>query len=282
MKKIIKKTINFQIEVFIRFLHSFRLGRYLIEIIEKKIKMIKCDVNYNGNLYRFYTPNRLNFFRAKTFLSKEPETIDWIKTFKDESIFWDIGANVGLYTCFASKEKKVTTYAFEPSLFNLEILAKNIYLNDLSEKVIIIPLSLTDKLKLSNFNMSNTDEGGSMSTFSENYTHTGKSFNINFRYKTLGVSGDDLVKKLNLENPHYIKIDVDGIEHLILKGFGEVLEHARSILIEVNDNFELQRKNVYEILKNKGFILENKKQSEMIASSEYNSNVYNQIWNKKN
>ncbi len=281
MKKIIKKIINFLIDVFIRFLYSFRFGRYLIEIIQKKIKMIKCDVSYNGNLYKFYTPNRLNFFRAKTFLTKEPETINWIKTFKDDSIFWDVGANVGLYTCFASKEKKVTTYAFEPSLFNLEILAKNIYLNDLSEKAIIIPLSLTDKLKLSNFNMSNTDEGGSMSTFSENYTHTGKSLNINFRYKTLGVSGDDLIKKLNLEYPHYIKIDVDGIEHLILKGFGEVLENARSVLIEVNDNFELQKKNVYETLKNKGFILENKKQSEMIASSKLNSNVYNQIWYKK-
>ena len=177
--------------------------------------MIKCNINYKDNLYRFYTPNRLNFFRAKTFLTKEPETINWIKTFEDESIFWDIGANVGLYTCFASKEKKVKTYAFEPSLFNLEILAKNIYLNDLSEKVIIIPLSLTDKLKISNFNMSNTDEGGSMSTFSENYTHTGKSFNINFSYKTIGLNGDHFVQKLNLECPNYIKIDVDGIEHLI-------------------------------------------------------------------
>ena len=34
---------------------------------------------------------------------------------------------------------------------------------------------------------------------------------------------DEISKTLNLPNPDYIKIDVDGIEHLILKGGKNVL-----------------------------------------------------------
>lgn len=281
MKKIIKKILNLFIGIFVKILFRFKIGRYMMEIFQKKIKTLKCSVNYEGEIYKFYTPNRLNFFRVETFLTKEPETINWIKSFKNESIFWDLGANIGLYTCFAAKQKNIKTYAFEPSFFNLEILVRNIYLNDLSEKVTVIPLSVADVTKESNFNMSSIDEGGSMSTFSQNYTHTGEKFKIKFNYKTLGISGDDLMKNLNLNSPNYIKIDVDGIEHLILKGFQKVLANTNSILIEVNDSFNLQKKNIHEILRSKGFILGEKKQSEIIASSKFNSNVFNQIWYKK-
>lgn len=281
MKNVIKSSINFTISIFLKFLFSFGIGRYFIDIAQKKIKLLKYNIDYNGKIYSFYTPNRLNFFRAQTFLTKEPETIEWIKNFKNNSVFWDIGANVGLYSCFASKEKGVTTYAFEPSFFNVEILTKNIFLNKLTDKIIIIPFSLTDKLKVSDFNMSNINEGGSMSTFSENYTHTGKLFSTSFKYKTLGLNGDLLIDQLNLETPNYIKIDVDGIEHLILKGFDKVFKSVNSILIEVNDKFEMQKKNIEEILDKYGFELMNKKQSEIINSSKTNFDVYNQIWNKK-
>ncbi len=281
MKKIIKKLINYLITFFLKILFSFNVGRYLIESIQKKIKLLKYNVEYNGNIYSFFTPNRLNFLRAQTFLTKEPETIEWIKNFQNDTVFWDIGANVGLYSCFASKEKRIVTYAFEPSFFNVEILAKNIILNNLSNKVIIIPISLTDKSKISDFNMSNIEEGGSMSTFSENYTHTGKLLKTNFSYKTIGLNGDHFVQKLNLEFPNYIKIDVDGIEHLILKGFDKVFDNVKSILIEVNDQFEMQKQNVKKILEDRGFELESKKQSKIIASSKMNFDVYNQIWHKK-
>ena len=41
-------------------------------------------------------------------------------------------------------------------------------------------------------------------------------------------------------------------------------------------------KNVKKILEDRGFELESKKQSKIIASSKMNFDVYNQIWHKKN
>ena len=48
-------------------------------------------------------------------------------------------------------------------------------------------------------------------------------------------------------HPSLIKIDVDGIEHLILRGAKKTLrnETCKSISIEVNENFQIQADEVY-------------------------------------
>ena len=160
-----------------------------------------------------------------------------------------MGANIGLYSCFAAKESNSKVYAFEPSIFNLELLSKNIYYNDISDKIVIVPISLTDKINISNFNMSNTEAGGSMSTFSKKYGDDGKFFHPVFNYKTLGATGNIMVNTFNLEKPHYIKIDVDGIEDLILNGCSEILDKVKSIMIEINENFARKRKKCGKFFK---------------------------------
>ena len=73
----------------------------------------------------FFVPNFLTNWRVDTYFSKEPETLEWIDSFdmKEKLIFWDIGANIGLYSIYNSlKHPKSTTIAFEPSSLNLRIL----------------------------------------------------------------------------------------------------------------------------------------------------------------
>ena len=281
MKKAIKKTINFVIKKILDFLFLFNFGRYLIEKIQLTINLKKYSINYKNKKYEFFIPNRFNYFRAETFLTKEPETIDWIENFSKDKIFWDIGANIGLYSCFAAKESNSKVYAFEPSMFNLELLSKNIYHNDISDKITIVPISLTDKIKVSNFNMSNTEAGGSMSTFSKKYSDDGKFFHPVFNYKTLGATGNIMVNIFNLEKPHYIKIDVDGIEDLILNGCSEILGNVKSIMIEINENFAEKEKNVENFLKSRNFFLMKKKQFDIEKHPKFNSKINNQIWYKK-
>ena len=76
-----------------------------------------------------------------------------------------VGANVGIYSVYAAKVRECKVYAFEPSVFNLEILARNIHLNELVEQVTIVPLPLSNRLQKSKLNMSTTDWGGALSTF---------------------------------------------------------------------------------------------------------------------
>ena len=39
--------------------------------------------------------------RAETLFTKEPDMIDWIDSFPEDFVLWDIGANVGIYSIYA-------------------------------------------------------------------------------------------------------------------------------------------------------------------------------------
>ena len=280
MKKYLKKIIKILISKTVSILFIFKFGRYILEKIQIFINLKTYKILYKKKEYNFLIPNRLNYFRAKTFFSKEPETIRWIENFDDNSIFWDVGANIGLYSCFAAKEKKTKSYAFEPSAFNIDLLTKNIFNNNVNDKVIVVPFSLTEKSKISYFNMMNTEPGGSRSSFSEIYNEDGK-FDPFFKYQAIGLSGNDLVNKLSFDKPNYIKIDVDGIEYLILQGLNEILDGTKSILIEVSENNHKNKEEINKFLKENNFIFTEKSQSDLIKYSKFNSNTFNEIWTKK-
>ncbi len=79
--------------------------------------------NGEGKAILFSCPSRKAHFRARTLLSKEPDTIEWLKGMKDGDVFWDIGANVGVYTLFAAANH-VKVYAFEPESRNYSLLSE--------------------------------------------------------------------------------------------------------------------------------------------------------------
>ena len=203
----------------------------------------------------------------------------WIEKFSENSTLWDIGANVGLYSCYAAKLKNINVYAFEPSIFNLEILTKNVFLNQLSNNVTIVPFPLTDKLKESEFKMTSADRGGSGSTFGEDYKYDGSKLKKEFNYKMLGLSMNDCVNILKMKQPDYIKIDVDGIEHLILEGGNQILKKTKSILVEVDESFITQVERTKKYLTEAGLKLIEKKHSDLIEKSKFKS-VFNQIWER--
>ncbi len=279
MKKILKIILKKFAKCFIAILNTNKIGRYFNEYLSKYIFDQKKVVKHNSVKLVFYSPNRINRFRIETFSSKEPETLRWIENFEENSVFWDIGANVGLYTCYAAKVKNTSVYAFEPSVFNLEILMKNVFLNQLYKKVTVVPLPLANKIEESEFNMSSTDHGGASSTFGQDYKHDGSKFKKEFHYKMLGVSMNDCVNVLKMKQPNYIKIDVDGIEHLILEGGNQVLKKTKSVLVEIDENFTLQVNKTKQYLTDSGLKLIEKKHSDLIKKSKFKS-VYNQIWER--
>ena len=94
---------------------------------------------------------------------------------------------------------------------------------------------------------------------------------------------DGANKILNIPLPHYIKIDVDGIEHLVLKGGFEVLKNVNGLLIEVNDDFDEQADGCQHLLTLAGLVLKEKRHSEMFDGPDAmgGGHVWNQIWIRK-
>jgi len=248
----------------------------LINHIDNDVQLTK----HGSASFKLYTPNRICNYRHETFSTKEPEMLEWIEEYGG-GVFFDIGANIGIYSLFYTQVKQGNVYSFEPSVFNLRQLAKNISINELSERITIVSNPLSDSTGIAKFINGSADEGGALSAFGVEYGHDGEPIISDINYSVLGFSLDDMFEKSMLtEKPSLIKIDVDGIEHLILKGAAKTLKskELKSLFIEVNDDFKEQANQVKDVLESAGFVLKEKRHSEMFEGSERFGRTYNQIW----
>tara|TARA_Y100000816_G_scaffold172725_1_gene124155 strand:+ start:341 stop:1204 length:864 start_codon:yes stop_codon:yes gene_type:complete len=262
---------------------KFEFLLYLKEYIESKSYK---KITIQNTKIKFFVPNRAVNLRVKRFYSKEPGTLEWIDNFNNDNIiFWDIGSNIGLFSIYASiKHKKIKVYSFEPSTSNLRVLSRNISINNLQEKIIINQFPLTLKpntyqiLKETRF-----QEGCASNSFGEDFGFDGNKIYEKNSYKVFGNNINNLIENKILEIPDYIKIDVDGIEHLILEGADKYLnsDKIKSISVELNEDFIDQKKRVKKILLDNNFLFVSKNKGEDNPNSKILS-TYNYIFQKKN
>ena len=250
-----KLSIRFCIERANCAFNATRVGGLAGDMIIGGVMNRVEKVKHQGVAMRFTAPNLLCRYRADSFATKEPETLKWIDGLPEACTLWDLGANVGLYSVYAAKKRGCKVVAFEPSVFNLELLARNLFLNGLQDQVGIVPIALSDGLGMNQMRMSNTEWGGALSGFGHNVDQNGAPIKAVFEYKTIGVSMDQALSLLQLPQPNSLKIDVDGIEHLILRGGHAVLSQVQSVLIEINDEFTDQAEEAARHLKNAGLTL---------------------------
>jgi hypothetical protein len=89
----------------------------------------------------------------------------------------------------------------------------------------------------------------------------------------MAISLDSLSELLGLPVPDYLKIDVDGLESIILAGAQKTLTKVKEILIEVDKSNLSQVAEVKRILNTLGFV-----QEKYIGIIELEEN---QIWVKE-
>ena len=248
----------------------------------KSIKILDKEI-------KFFVPNQLLEWRVDTYFSKEPETLEWIDSFqeKENLIFWDIGANIGLYSIYNSlKHPKSTTIAFEPSSSNLRVLTRNISINNLEKNIKVVSIPLTNKENIfQEMKEGQFVEGGALNSFGEKFDFEGKEFKPTMKYNLLGTTINYFLENSILDIPDYIKIDVDGIEHLILEGGDKFLndKKVKSLSIEINENFKEQYDKVLNLMNKYEFKLLHKKHNDdMFSEQSKFKNTYNYIFKKLN
>ena len=246
----------------------------------KSIKILDKEI-------KFFVPNQLLEWRVDTYFSKEPETLEWIDSFqeKENLIFWDIGANIGLYSIYNSlKHPKSTTIAFEPSSSNLRVLTRNISINNLEKNIKVVSIPLTNKENIfQEMKEGQFVEGGALNSFGEKFDFEGKEFKPTMKYNLLGTTINYFLENSILDIPDYIKIDVDGIEHLILEGGDKFLndKKVKSLSIEINEDFKEQYDKVLNLMNKYEFKLLHKKHNDDMYSEQF-KNTYNYIFKKLN
>ena len=247
----------------------------------KSVKVLDKDIN-------FFVPNHLLNWRVDTFFTKEPETLEWIESFekKENLIFWDIGANIGLYSIYNTiKHPSSTTFAFEPSSSNLRVLTRNISINNLEKNIKVISIPLTNRENIfQEMKEGQFIEGGALNSFGEKFNFEGKEFKASMKYNLLGTTMNYLIKNSILDIPDYIKIDVDGIEHLIIEGGDKFLinKKVKSLSIELNQEFKEQYEKVISLMEKYNFKFLNKKNNgHIILNGRKYKEIYNYIFVKK-
>jgi FkbM family methyltransferase len=232
-------------------------SRHRAEVLENVSEAMISVAEIPGGEIRFYTPAPVLLRRAQSVLSKEPDTIRWIDGFDEGTVFWDIGANVGVFSLYAAIRRGVSVLSFEPSAANYYVLSRNIQLNRLCDRVMAYSIALSARTQLGALNIASPCMGMSLSQFGRPgdrspYAETQAAFQ-----GAVGFSIDDFIARFNPPFPRYIKIDVDGLELPILEGARETLRDPRikSLMVELNFDEAEAPKWAISLLEDAGFRL---------------------------
>ena len=202
---------------------------------------------------RWYVPNTHIVWRIETLLTKEPDTIAWIRGMTPDEVFYDVGANIGQYTLIAAKQG-LKVFAFEPESQNFAVLTKNLALNmPMTNNAVAFPICISDEAKLDTLRLSMLMAGGSCHSFASDMNYKRQEKQWAYRQGTMGLRLDGLVFECGLPQPDHIKVDVDGFEDKVVKGGLQVLEHTKSVLLEL-DSANSDHMRARDMLLEMGFV----------------------------
>jgi FkbM family methyltransferase len=229
---------------------------------------------------KFVCAGEMPEWRARTFLTKEPETLEWIDGFADGATLWDIGANVGLYSLYAAR-RGLTVLAFEPSAPNYYLLNRNIEANRFGRQVSAYCLAFGRVTGLDLFYMSGTELGGARNSFAEPIDWRGQPLQVAATQAMVGYSVDEFIQQFEPPFPSHIKIDVDGIEDRIIEGAPRTLADRRlkSLLVELDTARPDYCRMVEDLLGAAGLRLAAKRHAAMFDNTEYASS-FNHIFTR--
>lgn len=152
---------------------------------------------------------------------------------REGGVFFDIGANIGTYTIIAAEQTAAKVFSFEPHPITFEYLKSNVALNNLSN-VSLNQFAFTHY----NGNIGFTDTPGGQ----ENCI-----CDLQYSLVVNCCRAEDFCES-NGVLPNIVKIDVEGSENLVLRGFGKVINDVDLFLIEILMMPEREKTNG-EILK---------------------------------
>lgn len=197
----------------------------------------------------FILPNQQCAWRVQTLLTKEPDTIQWIKNMEPGKILFDVGANMGQYAMLAAK-RGLIVHAFEPEAQNFALMVRNIALNKL-ESCTAWPVALSDHPSMDILHLSGMNAGGSCHAYGASTDYHGNAKQFPFLQGSISTTMDHFAAKYGY--PDYIKIDVDGFEHLVCKGGVNCMIRAKSVLIEINTKYPEHMELVNRMTNEYGF-----------------------------
>jgi FkbM family methyltransferase len=176
-------------------------------------------------------PSQIARYRAETFFTKEPDTIEWIDQIAPGETLLDVGANVGVFSLYAAK-RGIPVYAVEPEAQNFALLTRNIHLNGLGARITPVNVAFSDHDGFEELFLSRFQPGAALHSLGG----MDRRDACGLAQRVVTCSIDSFVERYPDARPRHIKIDVDGAEATVIAGAERTLRHPemRSLLVELS------------------------------------------------
>lgn len=169
----------------------------------------------------FYVPDLAGFYIITHNYEPGVELII-NSSINEQSVFIDIGAHIRKYTVQAAT-KGALVIAIEPDPVNFYYLRKNVNINNIDNKCILLNIAAYDTKRTLLFYIAGNSDSHSL------YKGYRKR-----SIEVLGMPIDTIIDKLKLTKVDLIKIDVEGAEVHVLRGLLKTVnEYRPKIIIEV-------------------------------------------------
>jgi FkbM family methyltransferase len=185
--------------------------------------------------------------RALKLLTRQPATIEWIDSFRPNTVFWDIGANIGVYALYAALQEDIQVIAFEPAAVNYFILTANCEANAFDSRVQCLLLGLGDTRSVARLEVSQFASAMSFSF------HGKRKRPYPSRQAALLLPIDQLIEDYGLACPNYIKIDVPGLTQQIIAGAAQTLRREELLELHVEMGNSPIGQQIKSVLAEAGF-----------------------------
>lgn len=219
-----------------------KLCRSLGRTTVKSMYGVRLQANYDDATFGFYVTGAYGSYYWNLLRS-----IDY------EFVFIDVGANQGLYCIGAALNPKCRhAYAFEPVRATAELLSKNVYLNNVSEKVTVVQKAISESAGFLDIYCNDRHSGvATLAALKDRRLEGGSVERIE------SIEGGGVERCIVEEDfPLVVKVDVEGHELVVIKELlkTKLSSRIRELFYEVDEEW-VDPNRAKRVLEDRGFRL---------------------------
>jgi len=160
----------------------------------------------------------------------------------EDGVFWDVGANVGIYSCLAADTAPAgAVVGFEPEPENRRRLRENLAASDPACEWTVSPIALWDRDATARL-AAGFDEADRVVGAGHYYLDVGddaedhrpQSSGRDPAVATVECRRAETLVEQGLPAPEVVKVDVQGAELQVLRGFGDALAGVETAYVELH------------------------------------------------
>jgi len=188
----------------------------ILSVAEDEFREYKVD----GTVVRFHMADHIPYD-----LPERSVVEDHLSAVEPDDVFYDLGANRGLYTCFIASRLTDggAVYSYEPSPDAFADLRRNVELNEIVHRVHLRQRAISDEVGTREFAIDPETTGNTLASGDNGGEPT------SVETTTLGRVVED-----GDEPPTIVKMDIEGQEANAIEAAGDALRRCRLIYCEVH------------------------------------------------